>query len=348
MKPFEKQNKNIIFTSLLIIVLLGFNTFMSYYSIQMIKTQQNEVQQNIIESEWQFIQSILIENEDKANIQANYIKENIKQDLLSTYRDNTSKLKYDMDNLDVNSDFLKILNKNIEGKYLNVNSDENDLFILSTWNESANIDLKGAVITDKSINCSSNGSIRTFDKELAMHSNYDLGYDALQRITNHNQDKPIFWEFLSSNNSEHKQIKDCNINELKQIFIDEGISSLKTYEILTPVYIDDNYDIFNIEKVDNLGSLNKDNRQIIVVQGYSLWDVLMKNHTTEIQEYDNQLQLENKNYNNMIKYVELINLFSNLLMFIAFISIVKVQNLAVEIEELALGDEIENTHNKNE
>jgi hypothetical protein len=329
-KERQKQNRTILFTSLLVIILLGFNTFAFYNSTKLIKNMQKE-------NEWNYIVSVIEENQSKADIQANYLKEEIVEDISNAYKNDISRLKYDLDNFSTQSDLSKILNNRLTGKYLNVDNDNNDLFVLSTWQESKDIDLKGKIIFDKSVNCSSNGEIRDFARELSQHYNYELGYNASKRILNINKEKPIFWEYLPSNNLNHEKLTDCSLDGLKQVYMNEGLSGLKTYEILNPVYIQDKTDILGNNKITNDGMYNNSSRQLVIVQGFSISDAIESNHKL------NMLSTQ-KSYENIISIIQAIGIFGDVLTFIIFISIIKVQNLAVELEEL--GDEIEDIENK--
>jgi hypothetical protein len=326
MKSFEqkrqKEHKTILFTSLLVVILLAFNTFAFYNATSLIKQMQKE-------NEWNYVESVLTENEQKSEIQATYIKEEIVQDISNTYSDNT-KLKYDLDNFNNQNDLAKILNNRLSNRYINENNDNNDLFIISTWQDSQSIDLKGRVIYDKSINCSSNGEIRDFARELSQHYNYELGYNAINRILQNNKEKPIFWEYLSSSNSNHIKLSDCSIDGLKEVYIKEGIEGLKTYEILNPVYIQDKSDILGNDKITSDGKNNTENRQLVVIQGFNLWEALKTNHNTNILS-------SQKGYENISNMVQVVGIFGDILIFVIFLSIVKVQNLAIELEDL--GDE---------
>jgi hypothetical protein len=82
---------------------------------------------------------------------------------------------------------------------------------------------------------------------------------------------------------------------------------------------------------------NNSSRQLVIVQGFSISDAIESNHKL------NMLSTQ-KSYENIISIIQAIGIFGDVLTFIIFISIIKVQNLAVELEEL--GDEIEDIENK--
>lgn len=329
-KERQRQNKTILFTSFLVVILLAFNTFAFYSFVQMVKNMQKE-------NEWNYIVSVINENQEKATIQAEYLKEEIVDDITNTYKNKNDELKYDLDNFNTKNDLSKIFDNRLKGKYLNIDNDNNDLFILDTFSISNNIDLKGKVLYDKSVNCSSEGEIRDFSRELSQHYNYELGYNALNRILQSNKSKPIFWEYLKSNNPNHIQLTDCSLEGLKEIYMTEDINGLKTYEILTPVYIQDKTDILGNNKISSNGVYNAESKQIVIIQGFNIVNALETNHKVDITSMQ-------KSYENIINIIQAIGIFGDILIFVIFLSIVKVQNLAVELEEL--GDEIENIENK--
>ena len=329
-KERQKQNKTILFTSVLISVLLLFNTFAFYSSVESIKEMQKE-------NQWNYINSLIVENQQKAELQSNYLKEEIVEDITSTYKNDTDRLKYDLDNFSTQSDLSKILSNRLTGKYLTVDNDNNDLFAMSTYGESKDIDLKGKIIFDKSVNCSSNSEVRDFARELSQHYNYDLGYNAINRILQVNKTKPIFWEYLSSSNPNHIKLTDCSLDGLKEVYMAEGLEGLRTYEFLNPIYIQDKTDILGNDKITNDGMYNNNSRQLVIVQGYNIVDIINNNHVTEITTIQNS-------YENMINIIQAKGIFGDILIFVIFLSIAKIQNLAVELEEL--GDEIENIENK--
>lgn len=320
MKTKATQSGTALFSTLLMAILMCFNIFYCYNQLQTLK-------QNKSESGWNEIEAVLKENQDKALIQAGFVKDNIVRDLNSTYSNDKPMLRYDMDYLDVNNDFLKTLNADIDKKFINVDNDNNDMFIVSTWQVTDLIDLIGMVITDKSINCRGDGKPRFFNTELIKHYNYELGYDAINRILSQNKEEIIFWEYLPNSNPNHKKLSSCSLESLKEIYMTEGLDGIKAYEFLTPVYINENTDIFGTQIINNLGSYDKDSRQIIVVQGFSLYDELMKQHKTS-------LLLTEKQYDNLIIQTTLIGIFGFILTLVIFISITKVHNLAAELEEL--------------
>lgn len=316
----DSRNKTILFSTLFMAILMCFNLFYCYNQIQSLKANKSG-------SEWNEIEAVLKENQEKALMQANDVKDNIVRDLNTAYGNDKDTLRYDMDYLDVNSTFLKTLNDDITGRFINVDNDNNDLFIISTWQATVDTDLRGMIIADKSFNCAGDGQPRYLSSELIKHYNSELGYDAIKRILTQNKDEIIFWEYLPSTDINHKKLSSVSLKALKELYMTEGINGLKTYEFLIPVYINENTDIFGKQVVNNLGSYDKDNRQMIVVQGFSIYDSIMKNHNTS-------LLLEAKQYDIMIIKTTLYGIFGFILTFVIMTSVTKVHNLSAELEEL--------------
>lgn len=324
MKPIEReaktQFKTSLFASFLIFILLGTFATSAYYSIITIR-------QNKLDNEWNYILSVLYENEDKAKTQADNIKDDIVEDTTLSYNNNKSGLTYDMNNLNVNSPLSKILDNNCRGKFINVDNDNNDIFIIATWVKNNNFDLQGEIIYDKSINCMSNGEMRTLDKELSQHYNYELGYNNLKRILLQDKEKPIIWEYLPSTDPDHIMIKNGTLSELKEVFIKEGLQGLKTYEILVQSNIMDNGDLLGNTKVQSNGIYNSENKQMIIVQGFSLYDALMSNkHDTRFLEMDKQ-------YASDLRATIIISISLLILILVIFATLIKLFNQSADMED---------------
>ena len=198
-----KQISILLFTTILISFLSLYSTAISYSNIQNIKETK-------FETEWNYVVTVLKENQNKADIQTSYIKDNIIKDTTSYYGSNKDLLKYDMENMSLDSSLLNIFDKNMKGKFINKDNDNNDFFAISTWQKNLFIKLKGLIFYDKSINCMSDSGDekRSFDTELEKHYNYELGYDAFEKLsTQYKGDEPIFFEYLPSENINHIKFK---------------------------------------------------------------------------------------------------------------------------------------------
>ena len=328
--------KSISFVSFLILIVLATTTYVFYNNIKSLESHYIEEKIDLEECQWQFIAAIIQENQIKAKIQADEITNNIQKELPVVYSNNLKLLEYDMDNMTVraNTPFLKTLARNIENKWTVKETDANDPFVICTWVKPDKLFFpNGAIGSDKSINCAKLGEIRTFDIEISMHSNKKLALSAINKILNKETEDIIVWEFLKSVNENHKLISTGTFKELKEIFLSEGLESLKTYEVLVPSYLTQNGDIFGVEDVDNTGNRNS-NKKIIGVSTFNIYDAIMVNHESEMRHYMYEIETleDTYSYRKQILQVEMVMLC--VLIFVVFLCIGKIQNNVIESKNI--------------
>lgn len=315
----SKKVKTSLFSSTLVLILLVTNFYIVFLNLGNLKKQCTKSINTIKESEWYFIQGIIEENIDKSRVQGDYIAENTKSQLYEAYSNDMQALKYDIENLTNDSRFQTILSKNINGKYLNIENDNNDIWVASL----------DRIIYDKSINCSKNGELRTWDVEISMHWNKELAKNSIDRIINQETEYPIFWEYLTPKDKNHIKITYANYDNLKNVFLKEGINGLKTYEFLVPIYINKHNDILNIPDVDNLGQ-NNNNNKIIITQGFSVYDQITNNHKDKLNKFNNDYKNIELEYENSKQILQIEAILMSILMFSIFLCAIKIQNLLLE------------------
>jgi hypothetical protein len=273
-----------------------------------------------------------LENRKAATLQADYVKENIHKDLLDVYGTDSINMKKDMDSISIGSTstFLQIVNNDIKGKYINKNSDSNDMFVIGKWIKSnVNGIPEGAIIADPSFDCSKNGQIRTLDIEIAGQYNKELAKNGLVNIINQNTNDPIVWEYLTPTNPNHKMITTQGLTGIKSIFMDEGIDGLATYEVINPSYLLSDKDIFLTNDIDLTGN-KVDNYKIIVVQGFNIYDAITTNHYQLIEDYQYKLKTLTNNYTHEMQMLIFEGISICAIVFIAFFSVCKLQNILID------------------
>lgn len=259
-------------------------TYMAYTDMQSITQAYNEELNCINESRWLFISGILEENKLKAKLQADTVKDKIEVRLLNAYYKDMPQLKSDIDNSVENSLAFKIMNDEIRGKFLNVENDNNDMFIASN----------DRILVDASINCSVDKTVRNWDNEIRLHSNKPLASQTIKLMVQQSSYLK-FWEFLPSDNPKHIMLDVPSTEGLKRVYDEEGVKGLSTYEILTPSYLRHGTDIFNTPDVSNKG-LRNENYKIIVVQGFNIVDTLTKNYSDKLVYFTDLETLQNRIY----------------------------------------------------
>jgi len=287
----------ILATSLLLFLFLGIlQGLYSYDETKQKEEKHIESVREIRELQWQTIESIIIDNYNNAETFAGGIRSNIEVKILSSYQDK-NKLQYDLENPNSNAQIYNILASEITGKYLNnIHNDNNDPFVAS----------REGVLSDLSLNCSpEDTTFRTWDQEVAMHTNKSLANKAINSILLQSN-KPIFWEFRKSNRLSHITIVEMDLKELKSVFMQEGLDGLETYEFLKPVYIQQHGDIFGAPDVNNIG-IRYPNSKIIIIAGFNINDILSKYHKTTMSKYDTLIDRMNEYHKLMQHRFNVIN-----------------------------------------
>ena len=95
----------------------------------------------------------------------------------------------------------------------------------------------------------------------------------------------LYWEIDAPVSKHHMVITDPTIENLKALFYKEGLEGLKNIEFISAAYITDSGDIFGVDDIDNKG-LRQSNHKIIVVQGFSVYDLIKQNHMQTYNSYE--------------------------------------------------------------
>lgn len=303
--------------TLLMILLLNavVSGYIAYRGIQSVNRETTEQTQYVQDTQWQFIEGIIIENMDKAKIQADGINASIERRVSIEYGVNTTRLSVDLNAARTPPKLYSILDGELKNKYINVVNDNNDPFVAN---------FRG-VISDNSLNCATPDGQRTWNEEYIMHANPTLAKRAVGMILAQSPDIKI-WEFLKSKNESHRLLATATMEDIKDIYYTEGLSGLETYEVLTPSYIRGDRDMLNVPDV--VSGVKHDNGKLIVVQGFSITDALIK-HRDKLDYFKYQQKIidEGVYYKKSMKAGELF--FTVILLAITFVSVMTLMN-AVE------------------
>ena len=297
---FFKRLKDLLGVIILIIItssaLFTYTKFEGYKTTEVILTNQQDTLKDNLNI---YMEGVIKESVDKLSLLTDYRTELIHQDILSKYGNNFDLLKHDIDYPSDNSLLSKILDSHLKDVWINKDNNSNKVFVISDnniiWNKSL------PIISD------SYESYITVDELINYIFNSNLGQISLDSIRDGNitKNKIIFWEAIQSNDNNHNIIDNMDIKELLNIYSNEGIEGLKSYEILVTGYITKNGDIFGEDDVDSLGH-KIDNSKIMIIQRVNLYDILY-NHIGEINKLQQQIDdldiiMEN-NDNKIIKYL---------------------------------------------
>lgn len=256
-------NKVISISTLLIILS---TVIFSYKQFEDYKETENEysvIEISMTKQMDTFIKSILKENIRKAELVLGKNTNIIHERLLEEYGDNLHGFEDDINNPSADSPLSKILDNVLMEDYINKNTKENKPFVASMekilWNRYMFIPSEHLL----------------WDKFKEIHYNTNLAQKAIKALQDMNTKKYdfIFWEYNPSTISNHSMITEMDINNLLEVYHNEGIESLKSYELLAPIYITNEGDIFGTNDLNSLGEKIK-NYKIIVVQRINVYDIL--------------------------------------------------------------------------
>lgn len=233
-------------------------------TIQDIKTTQ-ELSMNSLKDEqfanlYNYI-SILYEDAlDSANETANDIENDIRNEM------DLNQLQIDLDNGIRNENLHEILRKHILHKNLNnISNYRNGIFIADS----------NSIMEDLSYARSSkNGEPRTWDHEIENAYNSTLEKEAISKIINQSKDIIVAEHVDVLSSKSHKLIKTGSKEELKHIYLTEGIEGFKNYQFLAPAYITDQGDIFG--RPDIIDGKRCETSKLIIVQEFNIYDQISK------------------------------------------------------------------------
>lgn len=312
----HNQNIATCIIALLVMLTLTGNIAMDYYDIKNTKENYEDQLSKLKEAEWFFVEDLIYENYDKAKLVGGGIVSNITHNLSTAYNNKYDKLAYDISYLNPESDFSKIVANEVNKKYLNgIENDNNDPFVAS----------KTGVLGDFSHNCSYETAQRSWEQEIELHWNKELGSKAIKSIVSQNG-KYAFWEFLEPASQSHKVVTTMELNEIKKVFLHEGYRGIEGYEFLQPVYITDKGDILGTKDISNIG-VKQETYKLIIVQGFNVVDIINAKHSKRPTQFQAMKEDLVKEYNRSIQDKQQKIIISIILMLSAFLSIARIQHL---------------------
>ena len=296
--------------SVIIALILGANI----YSVLTTSQTMEELKRNDIErtkeQEYIAIMAIVDENIDKAKVQADIVKDSAEKDILKAYP-NKDALKHD---LSVIGDYpiYHILKSNIQGKFLNVKNDNNDM----------NVWTKLGKVADTSHNCAFElGEVFTIDNEIAKQNNKPLARIAINGFMNQTNKDYSFWMYLPTPDGYYLPVK-MDESELQKLFDKYGAKGFEYVEFLTASYLRQDSDIFGIEDIDQNG-IKTDNDKIVFIQGFNVYDDLKANHADLLQYYESTIKNTEDKYDTINNNLKGTGILITIILLLGFIGIAR-------------------------
>ena len=157
---------------------------------------------------------------------------------------------------------------------------------------------KSGVITD--YNLSRATEDRSWQAEINNQYNKEMAKNTIESILNQCTDSIFVFETEKSDNNSHKYLTSLSEDDIKNIYLSEGIEGLKNYMFVVPAYITDKGDIFG--KNDIFLGHKQDNNKIVVLQLYNLYD--------HIKDYNIDKMLKNQSLEDkLISYKSLLYIY---------------------------------------
>lgn len=265
-----------------IIVLLFVISVLSFeYVINLIGNEEKQQEVALKERDfdviWDFLQSCI----EVGNSDAHKLAEDIESAIKNEYGLDNLETDLDSDNREEFLDLLEKVIDNYDSSSL-VKNNRNSCIILEGYD---------TILVDKMVDLSKIDATQD-------HSNFsdyrDLSinkklFDTSQRLLmNQTSTSPIMLEVHDYGEIEnHILIDSCSYENLKKVYMSEGILGLHNYQFLVPVYITKNGDIFG--NPDFKGGNVTNNHKFIVIVTFNLYDnvIKMRPDFEESKYYDN-------------------------------------------------------------
>lgn len=265
------------FPYLIILLIIGLLISLNFYreEINKIDNVIHNTEQSQIDMQWQFIEDCIKDGHLIAGNQAKILARDIDRNFRQAYP-NMDTLKKEME-MTSGSDpnFPKIIKDNISGIYFyNIKNDRNDLFVANN---------KG-MLMDMSLSRSVGRDSRLWEDEINRHYNKQLSVKTIEKLLVKTYDI-LYWEIDAPVSKHHMVITDPTMENLRALFYKEGLEGLKNIEFISAAYITDSGDIFGVDDIDNKG-LRQSNHKIIVIQGFSVYDLIKQNHMQTYNSYE--------------------------------------------------------------
>jgi hypothetical protein len=238
---------SLILVLLVVISLLSYSFFID---IRNSKDTWTATTKNLSELEFSVIKSTIRDEVYKAQVQTKLVAEIITKDLLTGYDGNLERIKQDFDTLDPTLPLYKILNEDIQNRFINKDTMNNKILITSKTR-----------IMSTSFSYS---TVYERGDDIFKFYGKDKENTSLVNILNKKDTYAII-------NASGNDIND--MSELSDIYAQQGISGLKKYYLLVPAYITESGDMLGVSDINPLGEIQI-NDKLIVIQQISIYDAL--------------------------------------------------------------------------
>lgn len=307
----DKRPRSIMLSILIMLPIFNIllYTIFSYETDLDIKAESDKVIDQLISNRYDLITATITENCKQAKVKTDVVRSNILKDLEDEYGDDYDRMKRDYTSKNPNSSFYLILSKHISGKYMNIDSSRNRMFIAN----------RQGILIDNSLDHFKN-SFADWESVIAENEYETLLSNSLNKL-NVQDDNLILWINDESNISTSNPAIDTDkpVSEfIHSQIINNRISALNKFSIVVASYIFDHEDIFGVP--DIIAGQFTNNDKIYIVQLISIYDIIRTNPQLikSINNYDISIETQKQLTESSIKYRTVITVIFVLLEIIIF------------------------------
>lgn len=302
MNDHGNKHKEISIMSLIILIIIILFSYLQYDDYASSIEEYEDLYNAVRLEEANYIKTVFSAETSLAKKALNIHVERIQDQLILYYGKNLDGLDDDIDNPSSNSELTKVFDNVLGEFYINNNTNINKPFVLSMNN----------LLWGRCLSYDSKDEFLTIEDLISMQSNNDLNTQSILTILENNDDEYIFWQNRGKN-----EIKKMNIDDLIEIYFRDGLDSMKNYELLVPIYITKDGDIFGTKDTDGLGH-KVTNYKIIIVQRINMYDAL-NNYIYELSFYESQCErIENQKMNNISYKTRSLMISAGLILIVLF------------------------------
>ena len=275
----KRRDLNFKVASIVILVNLVLCSVISclykYNTDELIMNYDNNIEARKI-AEWDSIELYIKVLYNGLDNSINDIANNVEEGIREEYPD-LEVLKEEMESANY-SHLDKTVAPFIKDVFLtNVENDRNDIFVAVNDGIISNFSLSDVPYEYEY----KNNNIFKWSDYIERSFNKTLTKDSVDMILNQSNDI-IFSENKNTLIIDHEKILQPYLSEMKKVYLKEGLDGLRNYTFLVPAYITNDGDIFG--QNDIINGYRYSTYKIILIQEFNIYDQLMTNYPTLINE----------------------------------------------------------------
>lgn len=260
---------------MIIIMLIALCLLLMYNNVSSdIYNSKNTALEVQKDDRFEYIYQHLIQFTSEAYHSANEVSNKIEKDLVNNLDMGALKIALDEGDPVYKKQIHAIFRKYTENNNLNGIDNNRNGFIILSGDLLVEEDFVIDVVNYKEPHTVSDSPLHKhkFTDYVDVSYNSSLFINAIWKLKNQD-DSIIAIEPYNYLDESHSKITEITYDNLKSIYMTEGLEGLKNYQFLVPVYITDTGDIFG--QKDIVEGVPQNTHKIIIIQSFNLYDQLL-------------------------------------------------------------------------